>query len=250
MHIRTVSIASQRWEKQKTFYCDTLEFPMIRETDRSFTIRAGASELTFMKRDTVGRPCYHFAFNIREHKFKQAKAWLKRRVSLNDVDGSDEMYGAAWNAHSIYFDDEDGNIVEFIARHTLPVHRDSKPFSINDVENISEIGWPVRDVSKTCERLHQVLGIHPYHQGSEDFQPMGDEHGLFIVVKIGRIWLASDRKGDIYPMKIELEGKQTRERKWQGRGISRGFLRLRKRIQMRPKWGAFCMRSAAIEKGA
>lgn len=50
------------------------------------------------------------------------------------------------------------------------------------------------------------MGISPYGgPGSETFTAVGDEHGLFIVVKRGRIWFPDTGKGaGMAPLEVEV----------------------------------------------
>ena len=64
-----------------------------------------------------GRPYYHFAFNIQSNMFNKAKSWVKEKVSLNLEDGEDEADFSHLPAHSLYFYDPSGNVVEYILRH-------------------------------------------------------------------------------------------------------------------------------------
>lgn len=76
----------------KSFYRDVLELEIVEERDDSFTIGAGATQVTFQKTKEFARPFYHFAMNIPENKFHEAKSWLQARVTLIEEDGEDEVF--------------------------------------------------------------------------------------------------------------------------------------------------------------
>lgn len=174
----------------RSFYTRVLEFRVLAESDRSMTLRAGGTEITFAAVDT-GEPFYHVAFNIPENMLAASKRWLAPRCPIvTRPDGSDEYFFPTWNAHSIYFLDPAGNILEFIARHNLPNARDGE-FSARDILHASEIALVVDDVRRTVRAAHDELGLSLFGgTNSEEFAAVGDDHRLLIIVKRGRKWLA------------------------------------------------------------
>ena len=51
--------------------------------------------------------------------------------------------------------------------------------------------------------LQSEMDVRPYRTGSDTFAPIGDENGLFIVVKTGRPWFASvDQSAVIVPLEV------------------------------------------------
>ena len=63
-----------------------------------------------------------------------------------------------WNAHSIFFLDPGGNVVEYIARHDL---KNGAPgaFSSRDILGTSEIALIVDDVPATVTHLRSALAL-------------------------------------------------------------------------------------------
>jgi len=137
---------------------------------------------------------YHFAFNIPENQFAEARAWLTQRVPLVlGPDGEDLFTFESWNSHAIYFYDAAGNIVEFIARHDLP-NSSNQPFGPASLLSVSEIGWVVADVRAAVDTLQNDLGLSVYANSlSDEFAAVGDPNGLFIVVKQERPWFPDTR---------------------------------------------------------
>jgi hypothetical protein len=80
-----------------------------------------------------------------------------------------------------------GNVLEFIARHDLP-NRASGPFAAGLIECVSEIGIGAESVAAMVDELFAKTGCGLYRPGSDRFAPVGDEHGLFVVVPRGREW--------------------------------------------------------------
>ena len=90
------------------------------------------------------------------------------------------------NSLSIFFLDPAGNVVEYIARHDLK-NGDNGPFSWADILYASEIALVVDDVAATAGTLKDVAAVSQYRGGNEQFMAMGDEWGLLLVMKRGRV---------------------------------------------------------------
>ena len=91
-----------------------------------------------------------------------------------------------WNAHSLFFFDPAGNVVEYIARHDLD-NAAKGEFSPADILYASEIAPVVDDVPAAAQQLGTVVGLDQYRSGSEQFMALGDEYGLLLVMKRGRV---------------------------------------------------------------
>ena len=189
MQIRELQFGTSALAQQYDFYTRVFGFPVLQETLDMFVLQVGASRLTFTRTNNEHVGIAHFAFNIPENQFPAAKQWLQARTPLfRNTDGGDEFFFEAWNAHALYFNDPDGNILELIARHTLPSASD-RPFSGQSILNISEIGIVTEDVPAQVAAVEARIGATVYcGPGSDSFTPVGDEEGLFIVVKRGRLW--------------------------------------------------------------
>lgn len=174
----------------RRFYAEVLGLPVVRESDNSFAVMSAGTEVEFA-RSSVGAPVYHFAFNIPENQIEVALDWTRVRVPLISRDGSEIVFFESWNAHSIYYFDPAGNIVEFIARHTLP-NASGEPFGPGSIREASEIGLAVPDVAAAAAQVERDLGAAPYRPVSEDFASIGDERGLLIIVRRGRKWFMPD----------------------------------------------------------
>jgi catechol-2,3-dioxygenase len=183
--------------EMKAFYGKALDFGVIEETADTLTVEGGETRITFVKSAEMmdGRaPFYHFAFNIPENKILQALEWQKARTPMLPIPERNRAAGYPpevvdyrhWNAHSIFFLDPAGNVVEYIARHDLK-NGDSNPFAFTDILYASEIALVVDDVEATASRLADVTGVSPYRGGSDQFRAMGDEYGLVLVMKRGRV---------------------------------------------------------------
>lgn len=201
-----VEMMTGRLDEVKAFYTTSLEMALLEETEDSFTVKAGTSRLRFHR--GVGDPFYHFAFNIPENKLEEARAWLQGRVELIEEEGDPLVFFPHWNAHSLYFLDPAGNIVEWIGRHNL-ANRAEGPFTPADILCVSEIGMPVDDVMDTIEKMQIVLNLSAWREPSHQFAPMGDENGLMIVVPKGRVWHMSNKAAKMFPLRVKIKGKKT-----------------------------------------
>ena len=91
-----------------------------------------------------------------------------------------------WNAHSVFFLDPAGNVVEYIARHDL-----------KNADNARSAGptssTPARSGSSstmsqpTAAAVKDVAAVTQYKEGDDQFVAMGDEYGLLLMMKRGRI---------------------------------------------------------------
>jgi catechol-2,3-dioxygenase len=183
--------------EMKAFYGKTLDLRLLNERADRFTVEAGETMLTFVTSADVvdGRPpFYHFAFNIPENKILQALEWQKARSPLLAIPERNRAAGyppevvdySHWNAHSIFFLDPAGNVVEYIARHDLK-NGDTTPFSWADILYASEIAFVVDDVAAAAAAIKDAAIVNQYKGGSDQFTAVGDEHGLLLVMKRGRV---------------------------------------------------------------
>ncbi len=202
---------ADRLEELRKFYQGVLNVPLVGEEAESLSVQAGRTELSFFAESNGGAPFYHFAFNIPENKLKSAIDWLSGRAQLlKDRRGNHVVYFDWLDAHSIYFRDPAGNLLEFIAHHPLKNGRRGD-FSVEDILYASEIGLVTEDVPSLAAELDAKLGITNYaaKQGeavSDVFRPIGDPYGFFIVVKHRRKWLMTDDPAGLFPVGATVGG--------------------------------------------
>lgn len=202
MLIREITLNTNLLNELKNFYSDILELGLIHESQYSFTVKTLNSDITFLK-SSLENPFYHFAFNIPENQIKQAKEWALQRFKLISLNGEDEFDFLSWNAHSIYFYDPAGNILEFIARHNLNNKSDTD-FSGKSILNVSEIGLPVVDVKIFYETINKNFNIPVFSGDMKTFTAAGDDDGLMIIVPENRNWFPDCPPAKIFPLTIEL----------------------------------------------
>jgi catechol 2,3-dioxygenase-like lactoylglutathione lyase family enzyme len=140
--------------------------------------------------------CSHFAVNV--GRFPEAVEWARGKVALI----ADDVPFESWRARAAYFYDSAGNIVELIARERAP--------SDELMMEVSEVGLPVSDVPAAVDFLRAELGLPVFDDGGDKFHALGDDHGLFIVVPVGRDWLFTDRPASDAPVRVIIEGAEPR----------------------------------------
>ncbi len=180
----------------KKFYTDTIGLQLIAEQTDHFSFRAGETTIRFIKTaEENAAPFYHFAFNIPENKILKAREWQLKRTALSATPSQlvDENYPKDirhfqhWNAHSVFFWDPAGNLVEYIARHDLKNRADGE-FSSRDLLCASEIAFIVQDTETIANEIKSAFNMNQYRGGDENFRAIGDENGLLLVIKKGRVW--------------------------------------------------------------
>lgn len=177
----------------KRYYHDLLELEILEDEPNRLTVAAGRTPITFTPvGPDGGEPAYHFAFNIPENKIFRAREWqlrrspvLKRRPdAFSHAEFEDVTDFWHWNAHSIFFEDPAGNLLEYIARHDLK-NAGSGPFTSQDILYASEIGFIADDVPAFGEELQEGTGLDLYFGGSDRFRAFGDPNGLLLILKEG-----------------------------------------------------------------
>jgi catechol-2,3-dioxygenase len=217
VNITGLELAIKDLQAQKDFYTKILELP-AKSTSSGLEVKAGKTEILYTQAPPDFEGAYHFAFNIPENLFRQAKAWISSRVPLlRDESGKDEFPFEAWNSHSLYFKDAAGNVLEFIARHNLKDAVEGN-FDSRQILNVSEIGLPSEDVLQFAKELCTRLGLSVFQQEpNEAFTPVGDDHGLLILPIQDRIWIPnSGVPAKLLPIRVRGEAQG---RSWEVRGM-------------------------------
>jgi catechol-2,3-dioxygenase len=207
LNIISLMLETAELPEMKNFYINQLGFRMMEETESFFCFEVGTTAVTFQQAKRGTMPVYHFAMNIPENQICDAKILLDDKVKIVQYVEDSIICFKSWNAHSIYFNDPAGNIVELIARHGL-----NNPSTINfDMQHcicVSEIGIAVTDVLSTLTQLEDNFQETAWRTPSETFAPVGDEQGLIILVRTGREWFMSDITAYPHPVSVCIGGKR------------------------------------------
>jgi len=210
MNIVKLELLTADLNIQKDFYSQILQFP-AELTPSGLLVEAGMTEILFTQAPSDFEGAYHFAFNIPENQYYTAKKWISDRIPLlKDKAGKEDFESKSWNSDSIYFLDAAGNVLEFIARHNLN-NAVSRDFDSSQLLNVSEIGLPSENVIELANELCTQLGLSVFKQEpNENFTPVGDEDGLFILPNKNRIWMPdSGVPAKMLPVKVivKTDGK-------------------------------------------
>jgi catechol 2,3-dioxygenase-like lactoylglutathione lyase family enzyme len=205
MQILEVNLLSNDLQRTETFYSGRLGLITINKKPSSVSFLAGRTILTF-KHSNKLRPVYHFDFNIPKNKLNEAITWASLKFNLLRIENNDFIADfKAWNAASFYFFDNNGNILEFIARHDLN-NKSDEAFSSDSIICISEIGIVTENVNELAHKLITNFNIpvfskQPMH---ENFAALGNDNGLLILSAPNRHWYPTDCPAKNYSAKIKL----------------------------------------------
>lgn len=205
MDIFEVELLTDNLEETEHFYSNSLGLTIQQKDTHSISFIAGQSVLTFIQ-STQLNPSYHFAFNIPKNQIEDAAAWVAERFQL--IKGPENETIAdfvSWNAKAVYFYDNNGNILEFIARFDLDTASE-QPFSASSILSISEIGIvtdaPIAYARQLAEK--EKLPYFSKSSESEAFVVLGDDNGLLIIVKNHRNWYPTQQPAQKRYTKIKL----------------------------------------------
>lgn len=210
MKLEHIQIQTNDIQKTATFYTELLELPIIEKHSDSVTIQAGNSILKFIK-NPVFDSIYHFAFNIPENKLDEAIQWCKNKVDLIFIEDQNVITNFEnWNANAVYFYDNNGNLLEFIARHDLN-NAQNERFSSKSILNISEIGIVNKNPLELGKELiaKHNLEFFSKNDNSEVFAALGDDEGLLIMVKPNRNWYPTQTPSESNKTEVVIENKGT-----------------------------------------
>lgn len=207
MRIKEIVLETNRLHEMKLFYSELLEFPILEESADSLSVQAGESKMTFQNSSAKLTAYYHFAFTIPDNKSDEAGRWLQHKgISLYSKDDQNQFYFEDWNATASYFYDPQGNLVEFIAHHSLN-NSAELPFEQNSILHISEIGLPVHHVAESSKRICEAFSQEVWRGDGKQFAAIGDANGLFIVVDIKRPWFPDARMPHVSPTQVKIQGE-------------------------------------------
>ncbi len=229
MEIAEVRLQTNQLAILHDFYINQCGIQCIEETSNTFTLAIGASKLVFEKTTGNGvAPVYHIAFNIPENQFEDGKAWASKYSELLKIseakfeetkgwtkkrsetipDGEhQEIHFVPWDADAAYFCDPVGNILEVIARHSLP-NASNEPFDHRSLLSICEIGMVVEDVIATTELICNTTGSSVYSKLDDLFAAIGDATGLLIIVKKGHQWFPTELDAIVHPTQVKIRNKK------------------------------------------
>lgn len=210
MKITKLKLHTNNLQQTIAYYSDILLLPIVELKRFSVTFQAGTTQLTFIE---VDKPLevYHFAFNIDPKYIKSALVWAKDNVKvITNTTGELITHFDNWKAKSIYFTDNNGNLLEFIARQELKsilsTSENSDEFAPDKILNVSEIGLVYDQPIERAEELiaNYELNYFVRSTPTADFLALGDDMGLLIMVTPHRNWFPTTIQAKPGYCKIEL----------------------------------------------
>ena len=209
MKLEQIQIQTNNIQETTAFYQDILGLSIIEKNSKWVTIQAGNSILKFIE-NAAFNSIYHFAFNIPENKLDEAIEWCKNKVGLIVIEDQNVIANfETWNANAVYFHDNNGNLLEFIARHDLD-NTATENFSSKSILNISEIGIVTENPLELGNQLIEkhALEFFSKNNNSEVFSALGNDEGLLIIVKPNRNWYPTQTPSQSNPTQIRIQNDE------------------------------------------
>ncbi|HEX9979629.1 MAG TPA: VOC family protein [Flavobacterium sp.] len=205
MRIKEIDILTTDIAGTEAFYSGIFNFRTAEKNASSISFEIGYSRLVFSKTD-IPNPVYHFAFDIPHNKVDEALEWLSARASIIKFQNEDVVDFTNWNAKSFYFLDNNGNVVEFIARFDND-NRSDQPFDCGSIVSISEIAFVTPDVNELVKKLINEKGLSYFHRPPQrdDFSVLGEDDGLLIIMDSKRKWFPTQIQVASFPLKATIE---------------------------------------------
>jgi len=205
MKIKQVEIFSQNLIETEKFYAEILGFKILEKTSSTISFDIGNSKLTFIKTEDL-KPVYHFAFNIPNNQLYEAENWISSKVAIIKFEEKSIIDFPNWNAKSLYFFDNNGNVLEFIARFDLE-NKSDEAFDNSNILSISEAAFVTKNVETLAKKLifENDFSFFTKQIQRKDFSVIGDNDGLIILVDSERNWFPTNVKAENFWMKILIE---------------------------------------------
>ncbi len=206
MEILEIELFSNNIDETTSFYSGKLGLPIISKIGDNVTFAAGSTKLTF-RLSKIEKPVYHFAFDIPSNQLIDAFAWVEERTEILEVIPPDKIADFYnWNAKSFYFYDNNGNILECIARFNLDNQTD-KTFDGTSLLSISEIGIVAKNVATLCDELVEKYGLPVFSMQPklDKFIVLGTETGLFILAEEEKDWYPTSVKAKPFWKKVTFK---------------------------------------------
>lgn len=206
MKIIELELLTADIEETAAFYSKKMGLSFLSANKSSVSFAAGSTKLTF-KYSKNTQAVYHFAFDIPHNKLFEAFDWMEKEVEILDIIPPEKIADFYnWDAKSFYFYDNNGNIVEFIARYCLD-NASYKVFDGSSIVSVSEIGFVAKDVSAFSEELFEKYNVLVFSKQPklDKFIVLGTDTGLFILSAENRNWFPTDTKCQSFRTKVVFE---------------------------------------------
>ena len=218
--IRQLVLAGRNPDANFHFWTQELGLDFTLSNNGTFGVQLGTSRLIFNPSPTFIVPRYHFAINIPSNQIENALEWLinkdgkfpdgpKNPVKIwtDSESGPQIIRRDLYNAHSIYFSDPAGNVIELVARHDLN-NAQPGPFNKSMFLNISEVSVVTKDIRKAAQLLESNFGVKEIEGSTSSFKPVGGLNGYLVLIVPGRP-LGPNPDVQAYPYGMEITIKHS-----------------------------------------
>ncbi|UVE51697.1 VOC family protein [Haloferax larsenii] len=204
MHFHRVAFAARDPISLCEFYAETLGFAAVPGSQRSVT--AGETTVWFELGDTDPG---HFAFTA-DADIDSVVAWLDDHdIDILETDEGASIRFEFMEADSVYFEDPEGNVVEYVCYDG----QSSGEFDPKtDLVGVTEVGLVARDVDAFVAALTDALDVDvwsDFGEGSVVF--VGDQTARFVVAAEGRPWYPTDTPATVVPVSVQCDATGTFE---------------------------------------
>lgn len=202
MKFEQITLLTSNFTETMQFYDEILECPVQKINEDCFNVEIGESTLVFQRTNELMQPYYHFAIDIPYNYFYDMKQHFQNILFLLMEEGKHSVYYESFIAHSMYFNDPSGNIVELIARATNIT--DEPEFS-----RISEMSFVCNDSTTLYEALlnYSVSTHNDTKFNPRELNFVGDakDENYILITPEQRKWLFSDKMSLAFPITITTE---------------------------------------------
>lgn len=203
---------------QAYFWTNIMGFELAASSNTGFSVKTGQSTLTFRRDQNGYGGNYQFTFEIPENQIENARTWILKRSSVvqDASTGAEIQHKSKQNAHSLFFRDPAGNLVEFIARHNLKNAREGEfqKEMILGISNATVVTRNVKDCGDTLFNQFQLPGI----QGSSNSVKLcgGQEGTITLHVPYRAYYPTEDNQALSYRMVVVIRNPVSKEFKLPG----------------------------------
>lgn len=198
MNFARLEVVTDACSSLETFYSETLDLPVDSHSQPSFTTTVGRTQWRFSAVDSSDNQ-YHIALLV-DADVERVVEWLTDRTSILTVEGDRIVEFPSIKAHSVYFVDPAGSILEFVCPFGATGHYDPTAIS-----GICEVGLPAHDPLAVVEELTDVFGTPVWRDMDETFTRVGDINGRFLVSAVGREWFPTEQPAIVSPLSVVVQ---------------------------------------------